>query len=119
MRRIQEKLRRRRRRRFSIRKRVLGTKVRPRITVYRSNRYTYVQAVDDEAGATLASSSNLEKELRDVKNDLVRIGKLGQVLGEKIKRMSIKRAVFDRNGYLYHGLVKAVADGIRKAGIEF
>jgi large subunit ribosomal protein L18 len=119
MSRIEEKYRRRLRRKFSIRKRIRGTAERPRLTIFKSNRYTYLQAIDDASGQTLAAASNREKELSSVRNTVADIAKLGEAFGKRLAEKQIKQAVFDRNGYLYHGKVKAVADAIRKAGVEF
>jgi len=119
MKRLDEKLRRKTRRKAGIRKRISGTAKRPRVTIYKSNRYTYLQAVDDTEGVTLAAVSNLEKELGEIKNNVSQIGKLGDKLAEKLKEKKIKEVVFDRNGYLYHGILKSVADGMRKSGIQF
>jgi len=118
MKRLREKYRRRRRRKFHIRKRIFGTSDRPRISIYRSNRYTYVQVIDDLQGVTIAAASNREKALAGIGNRVEEIGKLGEALAERMKEKNVSRAVFDRNGYLYHGIVKATADGIRKKGIE-
>ncbi len=119
MSRLEDKYRRRLRRKFSIRKRIRGTAERPRLTIYKSNRYTYLQAVDDSTGRTLAAASNKEKELAAVRNTVAEIAKLGEAFGRRLTDKQITKAVFDRNGYLFHGKVKAVADGIRKAGVEF
>lgn len=119
MKRLDEKLRRRTRRKAGIRKRISGTAKRPRVTIYKSNRYTYLQAVDDTEGVTLAAVSNLEKELGEIKNNVSQIGKLGDKLAEKLKEKKIKEVVFDRNGYLYHGILKSVADGMRNRVFSF
>ena len=119
MQRIKDKRRKRKRRKLGIRGKIMGTAERPRITVFKSNRYTYLQAVDDESGRTLASVSNLEKELRQVQNKTGDVVKLGLVMGERLKEAKIDQIVFDRNGYLYHGRIKDIAGGIRKAGIKF
>ena len=119
MKRLQDKLRRRIRRKIGIRKRITGTPDRPRVTVYRSNRYTYLQVIDDTKGVTLTAVSNKEKDFTGIKNNLSQIGKLGEVLGERLKKKRVKSVVFDRNGYLFHGMVKAVAEGIRQSGIQF
>ena len=87
--------------------------------MYKSNRHTYVQAIDDAAGRTLASASNLEKDHRDIKNVAADLARLGELIGERLKGTIIEAVVFDRNGTKYHGKVKAVADGARKAGIRF
>jgi len=114
-----EKDRRRLRRKVHIRKRVCGTAERPRMTVTKSNRHISIQIVDDTKGCTLASASTLEKELRNIKATVEGAGKLGEIMGQRLLEKNIKSVVFDRNGYLYHGIVKALADGSRKAGIEF
>jgi large subunit ribosomal protein L18 len=118
MKKINDKTRRRRKRKASIRKRIAGTADRPRLTVYKSNSHTYVQAIDDDAGATLAAASNLEKEQRALGNKVASLEKLGQLIAERLKAKNISAVVFDRNGYRYHGKVKAIADGARKAGIS-
>jgi large subunit ribosomal protein L18 len=114
-----EKDRRRLKRKVHIRKRVSGTAQRPRMTVTRSNRRLSVQIIDDAQGRTLASASTLEKELRDIKATVAGAAQLGELFGKRLLEKDIKSVVFDRNGYLYHGIVKALADGTRKAGIEF
>jgi large subunit ribosomal protein L18 len=115
---INEKTRKRLKRKASIRKRIRGSAAKPRLSVYKSNSHTYVQAIDDDTGATLAAASNLEKEHRDIANKTAALGKLGELIGERLKAKNITAAVFDRNGYRYHGKVKAIADGARKAGIS-
>jgi large subunit ribosomal protein L18 len=114
-----EKDRKRLRRKIYIRKRISGTAERPRMTVYKSNRSISVQVIDDIKGNTLASASTLEKELKDIKATVAGAEKLGEIMGKRLLEKNIKTVVFDRNGYLYHGIVKALADGSRKAGIEF
>ena len=111
--------RKRQKRKASIRKKIAGTPERPRLTVYKSNSYTYVQAIDDTAGATLAAASNLEKGHRDMGNKVASLEKLGALIAERLKAKNVTAVVFDRNGYRYHGKVKAVAEGARKAGIRF
>ncbi len=119
MKKLLEKQKRRLKRKLRIRKRIRGTSDKPRITVYKSNRYTYIQAIDDTKGITIASASNIEKELREVKNRVEDVGKLGETIAKRLKDKKIETAVFDRNGYVYHGKVKAIADGARKAGLKF
>ena len=114
-----EKDRKRLRRKVHIRKRVCGTTERPRMTVTKSNRHLSIQIIDDTKGCTLASASTLEKELRNIKATVEGAGQLGEIMGKRLLEKNIKSVVFDRNGYLYHGIVKALADGSRKAGIEF
>ena len=114
-----EKDRKRLRRKIHIRKRVAGTAERPRMTVTKSNRRLSIQVIDDTKGHTLACASTLEKELRNIKATVEGAGQLGEIMGKRLLEKNIKTVVFDRNGYLYHGIVKALADGSRKAGIVF
>jgi large subunit ribosomal protein L18 len=119
LRKMLEKDRKRLKRKIHIRKTVSGTGERPRMTVTRSNRRLSVQVVDDTKGCTLASASTLEKELRNIKTTVAGAMQLGEIFGKRLLEKEIKCLVFDRNGYLYHGIVKALADGTRKAGIQF
>jgi len=89
------------------------------MTVYRSARYIYIQAIDDTQGRTLAAASNKESSLSRIKSTAAAAGELGEVIAERLKQKGITKVVFDRNAYAYHGVVKAIADGARKAGIEF
>jgi len=114
-----EKDRKRLRRKVHIRKRIFGTAERPRMTVSKSNRSISVQIVDDNKGFTLVSASSLEKDLKNIKATVAGAAQLGEVIGKRLLERNIKTVVFDRNGYLYHGIVKALADGTRKAGINF
>ena len=119
LRKMVEKDRRRLKRKVHIRKRISGTAERPRMTVFKSNRYLYIQVVDDAKSRTLAAASTLEKEHRDIKATVEGAGKLGEIMGKRLLENNIKAVVFDRNGYLYHGVVKAMAEGARKAGVQF
>jgi large subunit ribosomal protein L18 len=119
LRKMLEKDRKRLKRKVHLRKKISGTSERPRMTVTRSNRSISVQIIDDTKGHTLASASTLEKDLRNLKANIAGAGQLGEVMGKRLLEKNIKTVVFDRNGYLYHGVVKALADGTRKAGIEF
>jgi len=119
LRKMLEKDRKRFKRKIHIRKRVSGTPERPRMTVTRSNRRLSIQVIDDTKGHTLASASTLEKDLREIKATVDGAGQLGEIMGKRLLEKNIKSVVFDRNGYLYHGIVKAMADGARKAGVEF
>jgi len=114
-----DKDRKRLKRKIHIRKSISGTAVRPRMTVTRSNRRLSVQIIDDTRGHTLASASTLEKDLRGIKSNVAGAAQLGEIVGKRLLEKDIKSVVFDRNGYLYHGIVKALAEGTRKAGIEF
>jgi large subunit ribosomal protein L18 len=119
LRKMLDKDRKRLKRRVHIRKRIAGTAEKPRMTVTRSNKSLYIQVIDDAKGYTLASASTREKDLRTIKSNIEGAGQLGEVMGKRLLEKNIKTVVFDRNGYLYHGLVKALADGARKAGIQF
>ncbi|MCL2127035.1 MAG: 50S ribosomal protein L18 [Treponema sp.] len=119
LRKMLEKDRKRLKRKIHIRKRVSGTPERPRMTVTRSNRRLSVQIIDDTKGCTLASASTLEEELRGIKATVAGAAQLGEIVGKRLLEKDIKAIVFDRNGYLYHGIIKALADGTRKAGVEF
>lgn len=114
-----DKNRKRLKRKIHIRKSVGGTTERPRLSVTRSNRALYMQVIDDTKGHTLASVSTLEKDLRTIKTTVEGAAQLGEIMGKRLLEKNITTVVFDRNGYLYHGLVKAMADGARKAGVKF
>jgi len=110
---------RRQRIKYRIRKRLSGSGERPRMTVYRSNKQIYVQLVDDVSGQTLVSASSKEKEIATQKvNKLDQAKLVGKRLAEKAKEKGIESVVFDRNGYLYHGRVKNLADAARKSGLK-
>ena len=112
------KLQRRNRIKNRIRKVVSGTAVKPRLSVFRSNKAISAQLVDDVAGITLVSASSLS--LKDAKGTKIEIATLvGKALAEKAAKAGIETAAFDRNGYLYHGRVKALADGAREGGLKF
>jgi large subunit ribosomal protein L18 len=106
-----------------IRKTIRGTGEQPRLTIYRSLHHLYAQVVDDVNGKTLASASTLSKDLRDslkqVKGQKELAKKLGNAVAKKAIEKNIKKVIFDRNGYLYHGIVRALADGAREGGLEF
>jgi len=89
------------------------------MSVFKSNRSLYIQVIDDTQGKTLVSASTLEKELRNIKRTVEGAAQLGEIMGKRLLEKNITSVVFDRNGYLYHGVVKAMADGARKAGIQF
>ena len=119
LRKMVDKDRKRLKRKIHIRKDISGTAERPRMTVFKSNRSLSIQIIDDVKGHTLASASTLEKDLRSIKATVAGAGQLGEVMGKRLLEKNINTVVFDRNGYLYHGLVKAMADGARKAGVQF
>lgn len=106
-----------------IRKKVFGTRQRPRLTVYRSHHHFYVQIIDDTQGKVLVSSStvakNLKEQLSAVKSNPERAKLVGAAAAKQALAMDIKAVVFDRNGYRYHGNIKALADGAREAGLKF
>ena len=121
--RIKTKDDRRERIKYRIRKRLRGNGERPRLTVFRSVAHMYVQVVDDMNGRTIASASSIESAL---KGTLAKGGgnvsgaqAVGKAIAERLLEKGVKRVVFDRNGFLYHGRVKAVADAAREAGLEF
>jgi large subunit ribosomal protein L18 len=114
-----DKDRKRFKRKVHIRKTLSGTLEKPRLTVTRSNRHLSMQVIDDTKGHTLASASTLEKDLRNIKPTVEGGGQIGEIMGKRLLEKNIKTVVFDRNGYLYHGVVKAMADGARKAGVQF
>ena len=116
---ISDKTRKRNKRKKHIRKTISGTAHRPRMSVFRSNKHVYIQAVDDATGRTLVSASNVEKEFKGLENSVENAAKLGEAFGKRLNEKKLKAVVFDRNGYKYHGIVKAIADGARKAGIDF
>jgi large subunit ribosomal protein L18 len=118
---IEVKIERRQRRKKRVRRRVFGTAQRPRLTVFRSLKNIYAQLVDDEAGKTLAEASTLSKELRgstQYGGNVAAAGQVGTLLGQRAIAQGIKQATMDRNGYKFHGRVKAVAEAARKAGLK-
>jgi large subunit ribosomal protein L18 len=123
--RIQTKEDRRDRIKFRIRKRLRGTADQPRLSVFRSGAHIYVQVIDDLAGRTLAAASSLEPTVKAALSEGARGGNrkgaeaVGQAIAERLKEKGITRVVFDRNGFLYHGRVRAVAEAARQAGLQF
>jgi len=116
------KLTGRERRKLRIRRKISGSDERPRLSVFRSARHIYVQVVDDARGTTLAAASTLSRDLKgtlesDSKTDAAK--KVGALIAKICLERKIDRVVFDRNGYLYHGRVKALADAAREAGLQF
>ena len=107
---------------LKIRNRFSGTTERPRLAVYRSNNHIYAQIIDDTVGKTLVAASTLEKSAKDAvekTNDVAAASYIGKTIAEKAVAAGIKQVVFDRGGYIYHGRVKALAEGARSAGLEF
>ncbi len=112
----------RRKRKVRIRKRVRGLGERPRLSVFRSSKHIYAQVVDDTSGQVLASASSLTKEFGELggkKSGVEAAKAVGGMIAEKALSRSIEQVVFDRNGYLYHGRVKALADAAREKGLKF
>ncbi|MFS8083349.1 MAG: 50S ribosomal protein L18 [Ginsengibacter sp.] len=106
--------------RFRIRRKISGSAAKPRLSVFRSNADIYVQLIDDVNGATLASASSREKDIVAQKVNKVEKSKLvGAAIARKSNELGIKDVVFDRSGYLYHGRIKAVAEGAREGGLAF
>jgi large subunit ribosomal protein L18 len=123
---VNPKERKRARRKVSIRLTLSGTAERPRLSVFRSARHVYAQAIDDVSNRVLASASDIEPALagaitdggkRKAKKSVAR--EVGKAVGAKLLALKIEEVVFDRNGYIYHGRVKEVADGAREAGLRF
>jgi large subunit ribosomal protein L18 len=116
-----EKNRKRLKRKGTIRKRITGTAERPRLSVFRSAKHVYVQAIDDVTGHVLAAASDTEPSIKTSLSGpkKERARQIGKVIGEKLKAKNITAVVFDRNGFIYHGRVKEVADGAREAGLQF
>jgi large subunit ribosomal protein L18 len=106
--------------RYRIRKKISGAATKPRLSVFRSNSDIYVQLVNDADGTTIASASSREKDIAAQKVNKVEKSKLvGSAIAKKAAELGIKDVVFDRGGYLYHGRVKAIADGAREGGLLF
>lgn len=106
---------------YRIRKKVNGTVEKPRLSVFRSNKQIYVQAVDDVNGVTLVAASSKEKEIAEKAgiNKVEQAKLVGQLIASKCKEKGIESVVFDRGGYMYHGRVKSLADGAREGGLKF
>ncbi len=109
-------------RKISIRKKLFGTKERPRVSVFRSAKHIYAQVIDDSIGHTLATASSMEKTVKEqpeFENKVAVAKFVGKLVGERAAQKGINKVVFDRNGFLYHGRVKAVSDGARETGLDF
>lgn len=123
--RIRTKEDRRDRIKLRLRKRIVGTGERPRLTVYRSQAHIYAQAIDDRAGQTLVAASSLDPSIKEAMAGPARGGNrvgaqaVGKAIAERLIAKGITQVVFDRNGFLYHGRVRAVADAAREAGLKF
>lgn len=106
--------------RYRIRKKIVGTSSKPRLSVFRSNTDIYAQLIDDNNGATLASASSKQKDISAQKAPKIDKSKMvGESIAKKATELGIKQVVFDRGGYIYHGRVKAVAEGAREGGLDF
>ena len=117
-----ESLEKRLRRKKSIRKRISGSPSRPRLSIFRSANHMYAQIVDDTTGETIVSASTLSKELKGkIKNtgNVEAAKKVGEFISKAAKQKKVTAVAFDRNGFLYHGRVKALADAAREGGLEF
>ena len=112
----------RRRIHVRVRKKISGSGDRPRLNVFRSARHIYAQVIDDDQGRTLASASTVDKEIREANRNggnLAAARVVGSRVAERATRQGIKRVVYDRGGYVFHGRVKALADAAREGGLEF
>ncbi len=118
---MQDKEFRRRLRHQRIRKKIVGTSERPRMSVFRSKKHMYVQLIDDLEGKTLVSVSTLEKDLKGIKGLATCEGakRIGELIAERAMAKGIKKVVFDRGGYLFHGRIKSMADAAREKGLKF
>ena len=106
------------RRHRRVRGKISGTAERPRLDVFRSSKHTYAQIIDDVAGVTLVSASTLEKGFEGFGGNVEAANKVGKMIAEKALAKGIKQVVFDRGGFVYHGRVKALAEGAREGGLE-
>ncbi len=109
----------RERRHIRVRTKISGTEKRPRLCVYRSNTNLYVQIIDDVAGKTLVSASTLDKEVKTKHSNKEAAKEVGTLIAKRAKEAKIKEVVFDRGGYIYHGVVKELAEAAREGGLEF
>ncbi len=105
---------------YRIRKKITGTSELPRLSIFRSNSDIYAQLIDDQSGVTLAAASSRQKDILSQTAPKVEKSKMvGEAIARKAGELGIKKIVFDRNGYIYHGRVKAVAEGAREGGLDF
>ncbi len=115
-----DKVLRRQKIRYRIRRNVAGTSQKPRLAVFRSNTEIYAQIIDDESGKTLASASSKDKDIKAQSGNKTEKSKLvGAAIARKATELNISNIIFDRSGYLYHGRVKAIAEGAREGGLKF
>ncbi|MDH3359205.1 MAG: 50S ribosomal protein L18 [Desulfobacteraceae bacterium] len=116
------KKRARLKRKKRIRKNLVGTQERPRLSVFRSSKHIYAQVIDDTNGRTLVAASSMEKEVKEhpkFENKVAVAGFVGKIIAQRAIEKGISKVVFDRNGFLYHGRVKAISDGARETGLDF
>jgi large subunit ribosomal protein L18 len=116
---MRKKISKREKRKLRIRRKVFGTKERPRLCVFRSNKHIFVQIVDDTEGKTLVSAKDQELKLNEKKSRAEISFEVGKLIAKKALEKGIKKVIFDRSGYKYHGRVKALAEGARAGGLEF
>ena len=119
---LHQKTQARLKRKKRIRKKLIGSAVRPRLCVFRSAKHIYAQVIDDSVGQTLVAASSTEKAVREKsesKNKLAGANAVGLLIGQRAMEKGVKQVVFDRNGFLYHGRIKAVSEGAREAGLKF
>lgn len=114
-----DRVRLRTRRRRRIRKKIRGTAERPRLSIFRSNMHIYAQIIDDDRGHTLVQASSRELDIKGSSKTIEVASAVGKLLAERAKSSGIEKVAFDRGGYLYHGRVRALADGAREAGLGF
>lgn len=113
------KVEKRKRIRYRIRRKIRGTAERPRLSIFRSNRFIYAQIIDDLAGHTLCAADSRESGISDEGTKTEQAAKVGKLLAERAKDANLEQLVFDRGGYRYHGRVKALAEGAREGGLKF
>ena len=109
----------RRRRHFRVRKSVQGTNIKPRLAVFRSNKYIYAQVIDDDSGRTIASASSKESAVKGKTLTVDTATEVGTLVGARAKDAGVSAVAFDRGGFKYHGRIKALADAARKSGLKF
>lgn len=102
-----------------VRNKISGTASRPRLSVFRSNKGVYAQLIDDVKGVTLAAASTMDKEVSEKHSNIKSAQEVGSLIAKRAKDLKIEEVVFDRGGYIYHGVVKALADSAREGGLKF
>ncbi len=117
-----EKVEARKQRKKRVKDKVWGTSERPRLCVFKSSRHIYAQVIDDSRGCTLAAASTLSPEIREIKKTQGKVGiarQVGTLIAAKVLTAQIKKVAFDRNGFIYHGRIKAIAEAAREKGLDF